>query len=118
MLSRVSAPSPYLGAMMGWSSRSSRRTSIVVPGAHNTGSTPVWRGVSNQGFKHPHPHIENAMRNSGKAPTMVVWVICLVLYVLALIAHFGLVQIDPRIAVWSWIIGLGLLLTACRVRGL
>lgn len=58
------------------------------------------------------------MRNSGKAPTMVVWVICLVLYVVALAAHFGIVQIDAQIAVWSWIIGLGLLLVACRVRGL
>ncbi len=58
------------------------------------------------------------MRNSGKAPTMVVWVICLVLYLVALVAHFGIVRIDPQIAVWSWIIGCGLLLVACRVREL
>ena len=58
------------------------------------------------------------MRNSGKAPTMVVWVICLVLYLVALAAHFGIVKIDSQIAVWSWIIGFGLLLVACRVRGL
>ena len=58
------------------------------------------------------------MRNSGKAPTFVVWVICLVLYLVALAAQFGLVQIGAPIAVWSWIIGLGLLLVACRVRGL
>lgn len=58
------------------------------------------------------------MRNSGKAPTMAVWLICLVLYIVALVAHFGLVQIDGQIAAWSWIIGLGLLLVACRVRGL
>lgn len=58
------------------------------------------------------------MRNSGKAPTMVVWVICLVLYLVALAANFAIVKIDPQIAVWSWIIGLGLLLVACRVRGL
>lgn len=58
------------------------------------------------------------MRNSGKAPTMVVWVICLVLYLVALAAHFGIARIDSQIAVWSWIIGLGLLLVACRVRGL
>ena len=58
------------------------------------------------------------MRNSGKAPTMVVWIICLVLYLVALTAHFGIVTLDSQIAVWSWIIGLGLLLVACRVRGL
>ena len=58
------------------------------------------------------------MRNSGKAPTMLIWLICLVLYAVALAAHFGLVHIDAKIAVWSWIIGFGLLLVACRVRGL
>ena len=58
------------------------------------------------------------MRKSGKAPTMVVWLISLVLFVIALVAHFGLVRIGEPVATWSWIIGLGLLLTACRVRGL
>ena len=58
------------------------------------------------------------MRNLGKAPTMAVWVICLVLYVVALVATFGLVKIDAQVATWSWIIGFGLLLLACRVRGL
>ena len=58
------------------------------------------------------------MANSGKAPTFVVWVICLVLYLVALAAQFGIVRIDSQIAVWSWIIGFGLLLVACRVRGL
>ena len=58
------------------------------------------------------------MRNLGKAPTMAVWVICLVLYIVALVATFGLVKIDSQVATWSWIIGFGLLLLACRVRGL
>ena len=58
------------------------------------------------------------MANSGKAPTFVVWVICLVLYLVALAAQFGIVRIDSQIAGWSWIIGFGLLLVACRVRGL
>ena len=58
------------------------------------------------------------MRNSGKAPTMAVWVICLVLFLVALAAHFDLVDIGEPLASWSWIIGLGLLLAACRVRGL
>lgn len=58
------------------------------------------------------------MRNSGKAPTMVVWVICLVLYVIALATHFGILHVDPQVSAFSWIIGLGLLLAACRIRGL
>ena len=49
---------------------------------------------------------------------MVVWVICLVLYVVALAGYFGIIPMDARIAVGSWILGLGLLLVACRVRGL
>jgi hypothetical protein len=58
------------------------------------------------------------MRNSGKAPTTVVWVISLVLFVIALIAQFGLASIPEPFATWSWIIGFGLLLAACRIRGL
>lgn len=58
------------------------------------------------------------MRNSGKAPTMIIWVICLVLYIVALVAHFGLVKIGAPIGSWSWIIGFGLLILACRIRGL
>ncbi|HYW57209.1 MAG TPA: hypothetical protein VE934_09620 [Polaromonas sp.] len=55
---------------------------------------------------------------SGKAPTFVVWVISLVLFVVALLAQFGVVQLGAHIAMWSWIIGFGLLLLACRVKGL
>lgn len=58
------------------------------------------------------------MRNSGKAPTMAVWAISLVLYLVALAAQFGILQIDHQIASWSWMIGFALLLLACRVRGL
>jgi hypothetical protein len=58
------------------------------------------------------------MNNTGKAPTMVVWIISLVLFFIALIAQFGLAKIPDPIATWSWIIGFGLLLLACRVRGL
>ncbi|MEO5677828.1 MAG: hypothetical protein ABIQ84_09780 [Usitatibacter sp.] len=55
---------------------------------------------------------------SGKAPTLIVWIISLVLYLVALAVHFGLVKIGGDVAAWSWIIGFGLLLIACRVRGL
>lgn len=55
---------------------------------------------------------------SGKAPTLATWVISLVLFVIALITHFGLVRVAAPVAAWSWIIGFALLLIACRVRGL
>ena len=58
------------------------------------------------------------MNNSGKAPTMVVWVISLVLFLVALAAHFHLLKIGEPFATWSWIIGFALVLIACRVRGL
>jgi hypothetical protein len=59
------------------------------------------------------------MRNfSGKAPSFPVWVISLVLFIVALLAAFGVIRPGTEIATWSWIIGFGLLLIACRVRGL
>lgn len=58
------------------------------------------------------------MRNSVSAPTTAVWIISLVLFIVALIAQFGLAAIPEPFATWSWIIGFGLLLVACRVRGL
>ena len=58
------------------------------------------------------------MRNSGKAPTMVVWIISLVLYVVALADYFGVIRMGAPIGAWSWIIGFALLIIACRVRGL
>ncbi len=58
------------------------------------------------------------MTNAGKAPTMWVWVVSLVLYAVALAAYFGVVKMRPDVGAACWIIGLGLLLLACRVRGL
>ncbi len=58
------------------------------------------------------------MRNSGKAPTMAVWIISLICFVVAVAARFGLVRVSDPIATWSWIIGFALLLVACRVKGL
>jgi hypothetical protein len=49
---------------------------------------------------------------------MIIWVNCLVLYLVALAAHFGLANIGAPVATWSWIIGFGLLILACRIRGL
>lgn len=64
------------------------------------------------------PARRKTMRNSGKAPTMIIWVVCLILYIVALAAHFGLAKIGAPVASWSWIIGFGLLIAACRIRGL
>ncbi len=58
------------------------------------------------------------MRNSGNAPTLAVWVIALVLFLVALAARFGLVNLGEPVTTWSWIVGFGLLLIACRVKGL
>ena len=58
------------------------------------------------------------MSNTGKGPTMAVWVISLILFLVALAARFDVVSIEEPIATWSWVIGFGLLLLACRVRGL
>jgi hypothetical protein len=58
------------------------------------------------------------MSSRGKAPTTAVYIICLILYLIALVGHFAIVHIDPRITDWSWIIGFALLLIAIRVRGL
>lgn len=58
------------------------------------------------------------MRSAGKAPTTAVWIICLLLYLVALAAHFDILHVTAPIASWSWIIGFGLLLLACRLKGL
>ena len=57
-------------------------------------------------------------RASGKAPKQITWIICLILYIVALAAHFGIVEVSADIAQWSWIIGFGLLLAAVQIRGL
>jgi hypothetical protein len=58
------------------------------------------------------------MAIKASAPKQITWVICLVLYLVAALAHFGVVRMDGGIADWSWIIGYGLLLVAVQVRDL
>jgi hypothetical protein len=58
------------------------------------------------------------MNKSGQAPSLVSWIIALVLFLVALAARFDLVAIGEPVATWSWIVGFALLLAACRVRGL
>lgn len=57
-------------------------------------------------------------QGAGKAPKQITWMICLLLYIVALLAHFGLVPMTGNVADWSWILGFGLLLVAVQVRGL
>lgn len=58
------------------------------------------------------------MNTSGRAPTLVSWVIALVPVIVALAARFSLIDIGKPVATWSRIVGLAPLLAACRVRGL
>jgi len=58
------------------------------------------------------------MSTQGKAPKYITWIICLVLYIVALVAHFGVVNLGNGIGDWAWIIGYALLLLAVQLRGL
>ncbi len=58
------------------------------------------------------------MATQTSAPKLVTWIISLVLFVVAIVAHFGIIHVSPDIASWSWIIGYALLLVAVRVKGL
>ena len=58
------------------------------------------------------------MKSHVSPPKQITWIICLILYVIALVAHFGVVSVPADVATWSWIIGFGLLLVAVRIRGL
>jgi small-conductance mechanosensitive channel len=57
-------------------------------------------------------------RGGGKAPRTITWVICLVLYIVAVLSHFGYIHVGRDIAQWSWIVGYALLLLAVRIRNL
>jgi len=57
-------------------------------------------------------------QGGGKAPRTITWVICLVLYLIAVASHFGIFRVGGELATWSWIVGYALLLLAVRIRGL
>jgi hypothetical protein len=57
-------------------------------------------------------------RGGNKSPKNVVWVICLILYLIAALNFFGVIHVDGALASWSWIVGYALLLIAVKVRGL
>ena len=58
------------------------------------------------------------MSTRGKAPKHITWVIWLVLYIVALLSHFGVIHPGNNIGDWSWILGFALLLIAVQVRDL
>lgn len=58
------------------------------------------------------------MARQTNAPKLITWIICLVLFLVAVLAHFGMIRVSNDIATWSWIIGYALLLVAVQVRGL
>ena len=55
---------------------------------------------------------------SGKAPRNITWVVCLILYLIAVANYFGVIHIDGKLATFSWIVGFALLLLAVKVKGL
>ncbi len=61
---------------------------------------------------------EDTMASNPSAPKQITWIICLVLYAIALMSHFGVISPGGDVATWSWILGFGLLLIAVQVRGL
>lgn len=59
------------------------------------------------------------MARGNNAPKNITWVICLVLYLVAVLSHFQVIHLGGEdIASWAWIVGFALLLVAVRVRGL
>ena len=58
------------------------------------------------------------MTNQGKGAKHITWIICLILYIIALLSYFGVVNLGNGIGVWAWIVGYAVLLIAVQVRGL
>jgi hypothetical protein len=58
------------------------------------------------------------MRSSSNAPKNIIWVICLILFLLATLSTFRIITIDRDITTWSWVLGYALLLVATKMRRL
>ena len=57
-------------------------------------------------------------RGTGSGTKQITWVVCLILYLVALAVQFRVVHIGGEIGTWAWILGFGLLLVAEKVRGI
>jgi hypothetical protein len=51
-------------------------------------------------------------------PKQVTWWICVGLYAFALLSQLGVLRIGGGLPSFAWIVGYGLLLVACAIRGL
>jgi hypothetical protein len=58
------------------------------------------------------------MARRTNAPKFVTWIISLILFFVAIAAHFAVIHVSGDIASWSWILGYALLLVAVQVKGL
>lgn len=58
------------------------------------------------------------MSRGTNAPKQITWIICLILFVVAILSTFGFVHLGSNIGMWSWIIGYAVLLLSVQVRGL
>lgn len=58
------------------------------------------------------------MSARGKAPKRITFIICLILYIVAVLVHFGVLHLDRSLGDWSWIVGYALLLIGVQVRGI
>jgi hypothetical protein len=58
------------------------------------------------------------MARRTNAPKFITWIVSLILFLVAIAAHFGVIHVSSDIAGWSWIIGYALLLVAVQVKGL
>lgn len=58
------------------------------------------------------------MARQTNAPKFITWFVSLVLFIVAVAAHFGVIPVSAEIATWSWIIGYALILVAVQVKGL
>jgi len=60
----------------------------------------------------------DSMAKRTNAPKFITWIVSLILFLVAIAAHFGIIHVSSDIASWSWIIGYALLLVAVQVKGL
>jgi len=58
------------------------------------------------------------MAKQTNAPKLITWIISFVLFLIAILAHFGVIRVSGDVATWSWIIGYALLLLAVQVKGM
>jgi len=73
------------------------------------------------GFKFLHLEIPGfalgKARGGWDATKNATWMVCLILYLIAITNFFGIIHVGP-LASWAWIVGYAVLLISEKVRGL